>query len=111
MKYTLAVMAMLMTTVLSVMVAHAQIDVESLGKPLGPDDSVPMVDRYVYFDEGEATKNAPLNLPVISHEESWILLIWRFQMRLPCPIVIISSVYPKLKSISLKPVWVITLPW
>lgn len=69
MKYILAVVAVFVVVSFPVMAVHAQIDVESLGKPLGPDDSIPMIDRYVYFDEGEVTKNAPLNLPVISHED------------------------------------------
>ncbi len=66
-KHSLAILGIVASFGISL--AHAEIDVESLGRPLGWDDSVPMVDRYVYFDAGEVTKNAPLDLPVISHEE------------------------------------------
>lgn len=52
----------------SASVMAADIDIESLGRPLD-DDTKSMYDRYVYFDETEVAQNAPLHLPVLSQTE------------------------------------------
>jgi len=56
-------------------VAQAQeIDLMKLGRPLGGDDTTPMEDRFVYFNESTVSKDVPVTTPVLinSDIEEWL---------------------------------------
>jgi hypothetical protein len=75
MKYSLPLAGFVSLILCSVLPFHSAyaVDLKAIGQNLD-NDTVPMLDRYVYFDEETVSKNVPIDLPVLSKQDiqTWL---------------------------------------